>query len=345
MARKLTNNSSVVTIGLDVGYGFTKGIMDGKSVMFPSVTGYAHDAAFQQEDLTVRHPGDQLSDEDGDWYIGDLALMQLRPGEQLRLRGRTANESTLGNVFRVRMAKVAMSKLLPGRRNGDVIHVRLATGLPVSHMGDSAGLKEALIGQHRVQTDIADFVANVSEVMVMPQAYGCIYSHMLTERGEINPCHTAMRTGVVDIGTYTVDVALDDNGEYVDTRSGSVEGGVYLVHERIAKAIERDFRHNAGLKEIEAVLRTGCFKASGELIDYGDEVAKALEPLRSTTMNLMNDRWKTATDVDVIYVSGGGASLVFGDVKAVYPQSELSGDAQMANARGYLNYATFKALS
>ena len=29
---------------------------------------------------------------------------------------------------------------------------------------------------------------------------------MLTEQGEINVYHTYMRTGVVDVGTYTVDI-------------------------------------------------------------------------------------------------------------------------------------------
>lgn len=338
-------NNGVITVGLDIGYGVTKALTGNQIVAFPSVAGYAHEIAYHSEELTVKYPGEQLSDDDGDWFIGDLALSQLRAGEQLRLRGRTANENLLGNVFRLRMAKAALGKLLAGRHNGDAVHIRIATGLPVTHMRDAADLKMALNGQHRVKTDTADFVANITEVMVMPQPYGTIYSRMLDAHGALNPHHTATRTGVVDVGTYTVDVALDDDGEYVDTRSGSVEGGVYLVQERIAKAIERDFRHTPGMKEIETVLRTGCFKARGEPIDYSAEVAAALEPLRSATLSLINDRWHTATDVDVIYVSGGGAALVIDDMAAAYPQAQLVEDAQIANARGYLNYANFVARS
>lgn len=345
MPNKRLSNNGVMTVGLDVGYGVTKALMNDQVVMFPSVAGYAHEIAYHSEELTAKYPGEQLSDDDGDWFIGDLALSQLRAGEQLRLRGRTANENLLGNVFRLRMAKAALGKLLTGHGNGDALHIRIATGLPVTHMRDAADLKLALIGQHHVKTDAADFVANIADVMVMPQPYGTIYSRMLDASGALNPKHTATRTGVVDVGTYTVDVALDDDGEYVDTRSGSVEGGVYLVQERIAKAIERDFRHNAGMKEIENVLRTGCFKARGELIDYSAEVAAALEPLRSATLSLINDRWHTATDVDVIYVSGGGAALVIDDMRAAYQQAQLTEDAQIANARGYLNYAKFAALS
>ena len=43
----------------------------------------------------------------------------------------------------------------------------------------------------------------------------------------------------------------------------------------------------------------------------------------------------------MIYLSGGGAQLVVNDVRAAYPQTVLVQDAQLANARGYLNYARF----
>jgi len=45
--------------------------------------------------------------------------------------------------------------------------------------------------------------------------------------------------------------------------------------------------------------------------------------------------------VDVIYLSGGGAELVFRDVMSAYPQTQLAKQAQLANAQGYLNYARF----
>jgi hypothetical protein len=77
--------------------------------------GHAREIKFQQEDLAQRHPGDQITDDEGDWFVGDLALSQLPTGELLRLRGRTANENTMGNAFRLRLAKAAIGKLLQGR--------------------------------------------------------------------------------------------------------------------------------------------------------------------------------------------------------------------------------------
>src|SRR5690606_35393745 len=132
---------------------------------------------FRSEALAAKYPGDQLTDEDGStWFVGDLALAQLPTGELLRLRGRTANEKTMGNTFRLRLAKAAIGKLAQGASGRDVIHLRLCSGLSVDHMRDTGELKQALLGQHLIKTDASEVIANVTEVIVMPQPYGSAYA-------------------------------------------------------------------------------------------------------------------------------------------------------------------------
>jgi plasmid segregation protein ParM len=335
------NGNGVLTVGLDIGYGVVKVATDENSFGFPSVMGHAREIKFQQETIQQKYPGDQITDDEGEWFVGDLALAQLPPGELLRLRGRTANEKRMGNAFRLRLAKVAIGKLVQGVWGRDVVHLRLSSGLPVDHMRDANELKEALLGQHLIQTDVCEVIANVTEVRVMPQPYGSAYSQMLTPDGNINVHHTYMRTGIVDVGTYTVDIALDDDGEFVDSESGSIEGGVYTAQERISTMLERDYREKMPYKIVEQVLRTGIFTASGTPVDYSREVEDALSPLRSATLGLMSEKWQRGTTVDVIYLSGGGAELVYEQVVEAYPQTKLVPQAQMANARGYLYYANF----
>ena len=334
-------SAGVVTVGLDIGYGVVKVVTNDSALTFPSVMGHARELKFQQETIQQKYPGDQISDDEGTWFVGDLALAQLPPGELLRLRGRTANEKTMGNTFRQRLAKVAIGKLVQGVWGRDVVHLKIATGLPVDHMRDAAELKEALLSQHLIQTDSCEVIANITDVIVMPQPYGSAYSQMLTSTGDVNVYHTYMRTGIVDVGTYTVDIALDDDGEFLDSESGSVEGGVYTAQERISAMLERDYREKMPYKIIEQVLRTGIFTASGKPIDYSAEVEDALSPLRSATLNLMSEKWQRGTTVDVIYLSGGGAELVYEQIIEAYPQTKLVPHAQMANARGYLYYANF----
>jgi plasmid segregation protein ParM len=336
---------SLLTVGLDIGYGVTKALLPGQApVIFPSVCGYAREIKFKQEDLAQRYPGEQITDERGDWFVGDLALGQLPPGELRKLRGRTGERDEFGLEFRVRMARVALGKLLGKQaERDDALHIRLATGLPVEHMRVAAELKQALLGQHPIQTDAARFVANVVEVRVMPQPYGTLYQAMLTAQGEVNTCHTARRTGVVDVGTYTIDLALDDDGIYIDTQSGSTEGGVFTAQERIADLLRARYYDEPSYRAIEQVLRTGCYRAFGKEVDFRAEVDEALDPLRAATLNLMADKWKVASDVDVIYLAGGGAPLVERQVKATYAQTSLAPDAQLANVRGFLSYALFRA--
>ena len=330
-----------ISVGLDIGYGVVKLVTNGlEPILFPSVAGHAREIKYKKEDLIAKYPGDQLTDDDGSWFIGNLAQSQISPGELLRLRGRTAEKDALGNLFRARLAKAALGKAF-GERSapGDVLHIRIATGLPVDHMRGASGLKQALLGQHVIETDGAHFVANIVEVMVMPQPYGTIYSQMLMPTGNVNPCHTASRTGVCDVGTYTVDLALDDDGEYIDVQSGSVEAGISTAQERIASMLDARYNDKPSYRDVERTLRTGCYTAFGEKIDYSAEVATALEPLRSATLNLLSEKWRGAAAIDVIYVSGGGAEVVFETIQSSYPQAVLVKDAQLANARGYLNYA------
>lgn len=337
------NNPSLLTIGLDVGYGVTKAVTPTLSLAFPSVAGPAREIKYMAEKIAQNYPGDQLTDDDGEWFVGDLALSQVPDGQLIRLRGRTANNDEFGNAFRVRMAKTALGKLLPGQQSGDVIHIKIATGLPVDHMREADALKAALLGQHHIKTDSTDFIANVSEVSVMPQPYGVIYANTLRPGGRLNTAHTAIRTGVVDVGMYTVDVALDDDGEYVDSASGSVESGVYTAQERIASLLERTYHEKPSYKDVEQVLRTGKYRAFGIVQDYSTEVAKALEPLRNATLSLLNDKFKIGSKIDRIYLGGGGSVYVLADVKATYPQAVETNDPQLAIARGYLNYVEFVA--
>lgn len=345
--KRLTNNKAnpngIHTVGLDLGFGYTKGVSDSGTTIFPSVVSHSRDIKFMADEIASKHPGDQIVDEDGTWFVGELAFAQSLEGELITLRGRTVDEDSIGNVFRARLARAALGKLFPNITNGEALHIRLATGLPVDHMRDAGSLKSALIGQHIIQTDSTHFVANITDVMVMPQPYGTIYSRMLKPSGELDPCHTAIRTGVVDIGRYTIDVTLDDNGEYIEPESGSAEGGVYMALERIKGAVNRDYRFTPTDRQAEEILRTGCIKVSGETVNYQDVVSQSLEPVRDATMRLMNAKWGTAARVDAIYLSGGGAHLTHRAVKKAFKQTVLVDDSQFANAIGYRNYANFKA--
>jgi hypothetical protein len=51
----------------------------------------------------------------------------------------------MGNAFHLRLVKVAIGKLAQGVSGRDVIRLRLCSGLPVDHVRDASGLKQALL--------------------------------------------------------------------------------------------------------------------------------------------------------------------------------------------------------
>lgn len=328
-------------VGVDIGYGVVKAINDGDNVVFPAVWARASDARFETSTTKDNYKGDDITDDEGDWLVGYKAQKHARV--LFDIRGRSTDEEHISHSYRLRLLKAALGKLYPGLRNGDVLHFHIATGLPVDHMRGAAAFKGVLIGQHRIQTDQTDFVANISEVSVMPQPYGTIYRQMLTELGKLNPCHTYTRTGVLDVGTYTIDAALDDDGEYIDGQSDSREAGVFRVREAIETEYSRRFGERPSYRDVTTITQSGCVRVSGAMEDFTDVLKTATADLAEIALNLVQALWGAARGVDVIYISGGGASMVYPRIKEVYPQAVLTDDAQLANAQGYLNYARFKA--
>ena len=75
--QNLTNPAGVITVGLDIGYGVVKVVTDHNSFGFPSVMGHAREIKFQQDMIQQKYPGDQITDDDGEWFVGDLALAQI----------------------------------------------------------------------------------------------------------------------------------------------------------------------------------------------------------------------------------------------------------------------------
>jgi plasmid segregation protein ParM len=333
--------TGVLNVGMDIGYGVLKAITPDQVIAFPSVMGAGHDFSFKADEITQRYPGMQLHDAGAHLFVGDLALSQLRPHQQRRLLGRTANETEIGMEFRRRLMLVAIGRIAASMNvsSGDVLHVRLATGLPVDHMADAQTLKEALIGQHVLETDQVSVVVNVTEVMCMPQPYGAIYSKWLTEAGAINACYTWNRTAVIDIGTYTIDAAVDDDGEFVPRESASIEGGLWTAQETISQLIEADQREKPGYRMVEQVLRTGRVTIKGKTVDLSREVAAAIQPIEETVLNLCAGLWKGGMNQDVIWAAGGGAPFVFRAIQEYFPHAHLLDESYLANARGYLNYA------
>ena len=103
-------NGNLLTIGLDIGYGVTKVVTAEQVITFPSICGHAREIKFRADELSARYPGDQIVDEDGRWFVGDLALNQLPPGGNFVCEDGQPMKLTLGMSFGRGWPKLPLAK-------------------------------------------------------------------------------------------------------------------------------------------------------------------------------------------------------------------------------------------
>lgn len=346
MAKKLTNNNAAQVqsepevISIDFGYGYTKATRGDKTIIFPSVLARAHDIRYQKDDISAKHPGFWITDDQEEWFVGELALQQAKPAHQKQLQGRDGNTDE-NTQFRVRLMLSSLAQLFPDYKNGGRIRIILATGLPVDHLGDAPALEAALKVQRPVDANNTGFELEVVETIIMPQPYGTMYAQMIDSAGEMDARLGVSRSAVVDIGRFTIDAILDEDGDYIDAESGSEEAGIFIVQEALAAKYEAKYGTKATRQQLDELLRSGKLNISGEVEDFSDWVAAALKPVVDATLSLMGRLWDKGLDIQRIYVTGGGGVLIFKYIKAKYKQAVLVDNPQMANAIGYRNYAQY----
>jgi hypothetical protein len=328
-------------VGADVGYGVTKLLSWGfDPVLLKTIYGYGRDLGYQEAVIFAQHPGESIEVDNGTMFVGDLAASQLPQREQMSLWGREDADD-----IRVLMILAALAKMFPDVYREEPIYVRMATGLPVDHMGGAAALKTALIGRKMVHTSHCKFPVEIQTVSVMPQPSGTISAYSLNPDGTENPAYTISKLSVIDNGKRTVDISTEEEGLYVDAESGTTETGMHTAFERIAQRYEEEFGQKPKDKIVERILLDrGKFKARGEEQDWSDEVEEALWPMRDATIGLARTKLERAIEQDVILNIGGPAPLVKDLIRQEYRQAIMPASSQLTNALGYLHYGAFVAM-
>lgn len=333
----IKNGEMPLVAGIDVGYNTTKAFAWGlDAVKFKTIYGYGRDLGHEVEKISKQHPGEQITLDNTQWFVGQLAARHLQVNEHLLLRGRE-------NVhdIRVLMIIASIGKLLKGLYSNKVIRVQLTIGLPVTHMKDAAKLKELLIGRHLIDTDAAKFPVEIEAVAVMPQPDAVINAYSLLPNGEENPAYTFYKVGVADNGGYTIDTATEEDGTFIRAGSGTKESGLYLAYDRVGELYQSTFNEQPSERQIEKILLArGKFNAYGtQEFDWSREVERELKPCRDATIELCRESFKSGAELEIIFHVGGPAPLFHDDVRMEYPHAIMPANSQDVIALGYLHYA------
>lgn len=335
-------DGATLVIGLDVGYGLVKALAWGfDPVKFRTVYGHERDLGYQKIEIMQKHPGESISTDDGDFFVGDLAAQHLPVAEQFTLAGRDD-----ANDIRRLMMLVVLGKMFPDLYRDEPIRVRVVTGLPVKHMRGANQLKLALMSKRElVHTDHCKFPVEIEAVSVMPQPKATLTAFSMNPDGSENPYWTFHKAAVIDNGHLTVDIATELDGDFVEAESGTVETGMSTAYKRLTDLYNDAFGEFPSQRMIEKILTGGGkFKIGrDEQQDWSTEVEEVLRPMRAATINLCRETLGKATEHEFIANIGGPAPAVHSLIAREYKGTIMPQFAQTTNALGYLHYGGFIA--
>ncbi|MEW6542498.1 MAG: ParM/StbA family protein [Nitrospirota bacterium] len=301
------------SIGLDVGYGWTK-IVDEKGVRsYPSVVG-SYEAGMAIEGFTDRL--DDVETVEGQlFFVGDRAVRSS--SMEFQARSRSWIESL--------PYRVLVSHALRPYDQPEPLHV--VTGLPVGYLDDRKSLTKLIRQIHR----------GVKHISVLPQPLGSYMDLLLDEAGATrNPALADQTVGILDIGYYTTDCLIVDRLQPRTERMTGIEVGVSLVCQRLERDLREKFRCSWRLHQLDAALRSRSIKVRGTTHDIADLVSHRVKELTLTLQRYIEQLWQDAT-VDQLLLTGGGAQLVEAGLGKEYPVLAVQ-DPAIANARGYFKY-------
>jgi plasmid segregation protein ParM len=329
-------------VGVDIGYGYTKAVGGTAQVVFPSVIGKGERIRYESE---LRHQlgspvGQELAfiTEEGDRFVGELALLQSRVQWTLLDRSRVEDPSA-------RLLFLAALSELAGEE-GRAHRFRVMTGLPVKWYADRYKVVDQLQGKHVLRRANGHEVVqriDVTDVVVVPQPFGSLFNAILDREGQIVDEELARsRLGVIDVGTYTTDYVLVDGLRYVERGSGSISSGMSKAYQLIGRSLLDTFGLDLRMHEVDRAVREGRVSLYGETRHIDWLVEPVFDALGQEILAHAGTLWGDGRDLEAVLVTGGGAISLGERIRRRYPHARVLEDAAMANVHGFAKYGMRK---
>jgi len=219
------------------------------------------------------------------------------------------------------------------------IHIDcLVMGLPVSTFCDSdtrAKLVNKVVGIH----ELPNISVNVKETIILPQPAGAFYEFAFN-----NDMLDRLRTQtnlIVDVGFFTFDWLLCTGFKVVNSRSDSVNQGMYPVIRDVSELANRLEGWKAEkmvlMKQFEEHFRSGTpVNVYGKDRDITKYIHAGQPIMDQAVRNLVNSVGDGA-DIHNILVAGGGAKLFRQTIQEKFPHHNIiiMTDPVFSNVRGF----------
>lgn len=323
----------MTVLGLDIGYGYTKGLTNQARALIPSMVGPTEAIRFESDVIAENGAGIALQVNGRGFFVGEQAELQSASASQ------TLDVTRTGSIEQKALFYAVASELV---RTTDQA-VAVVTGLPVLDFDDrhKADLRAMLKGEHTVKRQgkhKRQFT--VAGVYIIPQAMGSLFALVLDRRGKLVDGDLAGgRVGIIDAGTLTTNYILVDRLRYVETGSSSITTGMAEMLQRIAKDLKRehDLDWVLQLSKVDRAVRDRAVEVRGVRTNIAGIVNPYLEALADTIVSQARTLWGAAADLKAVVLTGGGSLELAPYIRQAYPHTRTVGDdPQFANVTGYL---------
>lgn len=193
--------------------------------------------------------------------------------------------------------------------------------------------------RHTLATQLAQYAPRAS-IHTVPQPAGPYYQTMFDEAGCEMPDRKIEEESwaIVEVGHYTTDTALFKRGSFVGWALGS-SNGVRVAAQELQRIVQANHGIQIDLVEATEALQTRSIHNFGGILALEKEVAEASRIIADQVIShadqLLGEEARKLTGV---ILAGGGAPLVFPQLKKHWQTTVMPHNPRFAVASGYCRY-------
>lgn len=330
------------TLGIDVGFGFTKGT-DGKEfTIYKSLIGEVADIHFRMNFTSAPMVNNlHVTIDNQSYFVGELAE------QQSNVRQFTLDQEQLVSEFVKTLALTGLGNMID-----QYAALNVVSGLPVGYFRQyHQKVSKILTGHHEIIYHMQDGQQitkrlNVNKVKIVPQPIGSVFNVLLDDDGKMLKNDLAkQKIGVVDIGFRTTDFSIFDHLRYIERGSATTDTGISKSFSLIAKKLREECGVNIELYRLFQAVASGFVKIRGKEFNIAKLRDQVFAHSAATIANDLARLWADDWDMDVIILTGGGCTEL-----AEYLKPQIEGnimpmesrlDARLCNVQGYYKYGRY----
>lgn len=335
-------------IGLDLGYGYTKGVNDNnKEILFPSIISMdmgfspldsSADIFKEHKEFNIRTVQENLKIS----ISNGIDRREFLVGESARNESNSSNllDNNKINSIETKVLLAASSVLL---FPNDKVPVNLITGLPINQIRSQKQEFKDMFMKYKAVVSLPEYniekLIKFDKVDILPQGTGAVYASIWNDIKKYTIPNTYIL--FIDWGYKTIDYivfAINSNGvpKLAGNFSGSLNNGMFQIGNDANMAFQSKTGQMLEVGFLNQLVSDGKTWFDGYWVDISKELKLIEEDRARKVKAALKSKLADIIDkIAVTFIGGGGGITMLPYLKDFSISTQLVNDAQMGNAKGY----------